>query len=117
MGQTFKNPKRGNRSSSSKSRQRPAEPPPKQSNAALVWIGAGSVVFIGIIVIAIAASQPPPQQQRRAAPSVQHKKHDHMANQRYHELEGKTITEWMKENGEGDMAKERRKRRQTGQFR
>ena len=77
----------------------------------------GGVVGAIILVIAIAAASGGSQQQQpnRAATPTNTKhlsKHEQMMKQRYGgDMEGKTVQEWMKENGDTDWAKQRREAR------
>jgi hypothetical protein len=82
----------------------------------LPWILGGVGLLALILILAIAAggdsttaksSGGMPQAQTGGSRS------DRMVNQRYSELDGKTIKEWMSEQDETDMARERRQRLQS----
>jgi hypothetical protein len=98
---------------------RMAAPAPRPNdNAKLMIIGGVTAAVILIMVIAMASSGNS-QQQRQPARQTQpmatkgRSTHERMMNQRYGgEMEGKTVKEWMEENGETEFAKQRKAARQ-----
>lgn len=80
----------------------------------LPWVlgGVGLLALILILAVAAGGDSDMPDSQTRLRTPARTGKTDRMANQRYNELDGKTIKEWMGEQDETGMARERRERRE-----
>ncbi|MFT5129719.1 MAG: hypothetical protein ACI8W8_003347 [Rhodothermales bacterium] len=88
---------------------------PTGQTGILPWALGGVGVLALILILAIAAgddSGPPASSKGGLRNQGGGSKADRMANQRYNDLDGKTIKEWMSEQDETDMARERRERLQ-----
>ena len=92
---------------------RTAAPAPRPNdNTKLMIIGGvvAAVILIMVVALASSGSSRRAQPVRQAQPVAKQRTstHERMMNQRYGgEMGGKTVKEWMEENGETDFAKQR----------
>ena len=97
--------------------RRPGAPPPQSGGVGVLpWVLGAVGLLALILIISLAtsggSSAPSSTTGQPRATTGSSSRTDRMANQRYNELDGKTIKEWMNENGETDMARKRQQRRQ-----
>ena len=106
----------GSRRQTRSSRPVVVAPPPSNDSTKLAVIGSVVGVALLVLVIALASGNRGPQPVAAPQPVTTisgQSVHERMMNQRYGgEMEGKTVQEWMEENGDTEFAKQRREARQ-----